>query len=102
MLAFVQAILDSSLLSLLSYPPAHQVLRDILQSVQPELEWTDEVEQLRMPLEPFIKEHAKLVHEAAHGPPKADPAADWRRKRKEAHEQVAVAVGVYQMEELTI
>ena len=43
-----------------------------------------------------------MVHEAAYGPEKPDPNVDWRKKRKQAHEQAAIAVGVYQVEELII
>lgn len=101
-LAFLQTLLDSSFLKLLTYPPSHSVLRDILSDLEPELAFTDEIEQLRGPLEPFVRAHAKAVHEAAHGAQKPDLKVDWRRRRKEAHEQAGMAVGVYQIEELVL
>ena len=101
-LVFIQALLDSSFLVLLSYPPAHHILREILSIVEPELEFVSSVEQLRGPLEPFVKEHARFVREAAHGPDAPDPSIDWRRRRKEAHEQAAITVGVYRVEELVL
>lgn len=70
--------------------------------IEPEAAFMDDLEQLRGPLEPFVKAHKKMVHEAAHGPEKPDPNVDWRKKRKQAHEQAAIAVGVYQVEELII
>ncbi|KAI0689236.1 hypothetical protein BC835DRAFT_264850 [Cytidiella melzeri] len=99
-LSFVQTILDSSFLSLLSYPPSYDILRRIFSYIEPEATFTDDLELLRGPLEPFVNAHSKMVHEAAHGPEKPDLTGDWRKKRKEAHEQAAIAVGVYQVEEL--
>ena len=89
-------------MSLLSYPPSHKILRQILSYLEPELAFVDDAEHLRGPLEPFVKAHAKMVHEAAHGPDRPDPDVDWRRRRKEAHEQAAIAIGVYQVEELIL
>ena len=66
------------------------------------MSFTDNVELLRGPLEPFVRAHAKTVHEAAHGVQKPDLKVDWRRRRKEAHEQAGMAVGVYQIEELLL
>ena len=66
-LTFLQTLLDSSFLTFLTYPPPHPILRDIFSHLEPELDFTDDVEQLRGPLEPFVRAHAKAVHEAAHG-----------------------------------
>ena len=101
-LAFLQTILDSSFLTLLPYPPSHALLRSILSDLEPELAFTDDVEQLLGPLEPFVRAHAKAIHEAAHGAQKPDLKIDWRRRRKEAHEQAGMAVGLYQIEELVL
>lgn len=101
-LGFLQTLLDSSFLTFLTYPPSHGILRDIFSDLEPELTFTDDVEQLRGPLESFVREHAKAVHEAAHGAQKPDLKVDWRRRRKEAHEQAGMAVGMYQIEELLL
>lgn len=101
-LLFIQTLLDSSFLLLLSYAPSCRVLQEIMSFVDPELAFTHEVGQLRGPLEPFVKAHRKMVHEAARGPNKPDSSVDWRKKRKEAHEQAAIAIGVYQVEELVL
>jgi hypothetical protein len=101
-LYFIQTILDSSFLSLLSYPPSFDVLRRISTCIEPETSFSDDLEQLRGPLEPFVKAHVKMVHEAAHGPEKPDLSVDWRKTRKEIHERAAMAVGVYQLEELVL
>lgn len=76
----MQTILDASFLALLAYPPAHPVLRDIGAVVQPELEFTDEVEQLRGPLEPFVRAHDRMVREAANGEEKPDPDSGLAKK----------------------
>ncbi|KAI0347456.1 hypothetical protein BDW22DRAFT_1351894 [Trametopsis cervina] len=101
-ITFVQTILDSSFLSLLSYPPSFAILREILSYVEPEVTFTDDLDQLRGPLEPFVKAHNQMLRLAAHGPEKPDLSVDWRKKRKEAHEQATIAVGVYQVEELIL
>ncbi|GJE84877.1 hypothetical protein PsYK624_009530 [Phanerochaete sordida] len=101
-LAFLQTLLDSSFLTFLTYPPSHPILRDIFSHLEPELDFTDDVEQLRGPLEPFVRAHSKAVHEAAHGVQKPDLKIDWRKRRKDAHEQAGMAVGVYQIEELVL
>ncbi|KIP07738.1 hypothetical protein PHLGIDRAFT_127500 [Phlebiopsis gigantea 11061_1 CR5-6] len=101
-LVFLQTLLDSSFLTFLTYLPSHAILRDILSHLEPELSFTDDVELLRGPLEPFVRAHTKTVHEAAHGAQKPDLKVDWRRRRKEAHEQAGMAVGVYQIEELLL
>lgn len=98
----MQALLDSSFLIFLTYPPSHRVLRDIFSHLEPELTFTDDMEQLRGPLEPFVRAHAKAVHEAANGVQKPDLKVDWRRRRKVAHEQANMALGVYQIEELLL
>lgn len=101
-MAFLQTLLDSSFLTFLTYLPSHGILRDIFSHLEPELSFTDDVEQLRGPLEPFVRAHAKAVHEAAHGVQKPDLKVDWRKRRKEAHEQAGITVGVYQIEELVL
>ena len=55
------------------------------------------------PLEPFARAaaaRAKAQSEAKEG--KGDSGKDWRRKRKLAHEQAGIAVGLYQVEELVL
>lgn len=101
-LAFLKTLLDTAFLTFLAYPPSHGVLRRILAHIEPELDFIDDVDQLRGPLEPFLRAHAKAVHEATYGAQKPDLKVDWRRRRKEAHEQAGMAIGVYQLEELVI
>ena len=62
----------------------------------------DDMEQLRGVLLPFVKAQDKHVRESAFGVPKPDFSVDWRRRRKEQHEQAAIAVGIYQIEELVL
>ncbi|PSR73431.1 hypothetical protein PHLCEN_2v10723 [Hermanssonia centrifuga] len=101
-LAFLQTLLDSSYLTFLSYQPSHDLLQHVLSQLLPEVTFSDEVEQLRGPLMPFVKAHTKAVHESAHGVQKPDLKVDWKRRRKQAHEQASIAVGVYQIEELVL
>ncbi|KAI0677249.1 hypothetical protein C8Q78DRAFT_1088267 [Trametes maxima] len=107
-LAFLQTLLDASFLALLAHPPAHRLLRTLAAHLEPALALTAALEHLRAPLEPFARAAAKAQQARADGAAakeagaKTDGGRDWRRKRKMAHEQAAVAVGLYQVEELVL
>ncbi|KAL4247039.1 Nucleolar protein 11 [Abortiporus biennis] len=102
MLKFLQTILDSAFLTLLSHPPSHQLIRRIFDRLQPEVAFNGELEILRGPLEQFTKAQQKALLESTQGPQRADQKVDWRRRRKAAHEQASVAIGLYQVEELVL
>ncbi|KAI0650437.1 hypothetical protein C8Q79DRAFT_1083841 [Trametes meyenii] len=102
-LAFLQTLLDASFLALLAHPPAHRLLRTLAAHLEPALALTAALEHLRGPLEPFARAAAKAQRGTAKDAgAKTDDGRDWRRKRKMAHEQAAVAVGLYQVEELVL
>ncbi|EIW61588.1 uncharacterized protein TRAVEDRAFT_69910 [Trametes versicolor FP-101664 SS1] len=104
-LAFLQPLLDASFLALLAYAPAHRLLRTLAAHLEPTLALTSALEHLAGPLEPFARAAAKAQARAAESKDvasKGDSGRDWRRKRKAAHEQAAVAVGLYQVEELVL
>lgn len=103
-LAFLQSLLDASFLALLAHTPAHRLVRALTTHIQPALAQTAELELLCGPLEPFARAaaaKAKAQAEAKEGG-KPDSGKDWRRKRKLAHEQAGMAVGLYQIEELVL
>ncbi|EJF62319.1 hypothetical protein DICSQDRAFT_58264 [Dichomitus squalens LYAD-421 SS1] len=103
-LAFLQTLLDASFLALLAHTPAHKPLRTLASHIQPALAQTSELELLCGPLEPYARAaatKAKVQAEAKEGG-KPDGGKDWRRKRKLAHEQAGMAVGLYQFEELVL
>ena len=60
----------------------------------------DEMEYLRGPLEPFARAQVKALKESAEG--KRDAHVDWRKRRKAAHEQAGISIGLYRLEELVI
>lgn len=104
-LAFVQTLLDASFLALLAHAPAHRLLRTLAAHIQPALARAGELELLCGPLEPFARAaaaKAKAKDKEAEGKAPADGGRDWRRKRKMAHEQAGMAVGLYQVEELVL
>ena len=104
-LAFLQTLLDASFLALLAYAPAHDVLRSLAAHVAPALDSAGELEALCGPLEPFARAAARAQAAAASASAagaKQDGGRDWRRKRKAAHEQAGMAVGLYQVEELVL
>jgi hypothetical protein len=87
-------------LTLLQYPPAHDILRRISSELEPELTRVSDLEQLRGPLEPFARAQTKALRESVEG--KRDDQVDWRKRRKAANEQTSAAVGLYRLEELVI
>jgi len=102
-ISFLQTVLDASFLTLLQYTPAHDLLRRISSDLEPELNRVDQMEQLRGPLEPFARAQMKAVKESVKGDTGTkESQVDWRRKRKAAHEQAGMAVGLYRLEELVL
>ncbi|KAI0722363.1 hypothetical protein C8T65DRAFT_704869 [Cerioporus squamosus] len=107
-LAFVQTLLDASFLALLAHAPAHRLLHALAAHIQPALARARELELLCGPLEPFARAAAAKAKAQAQaqdggaGKAAADSGKDWRRKRKMAHEQAGMAVGLYQVEELVL
>ncbi|KAG5648709.1 hypothetical protein DXG03_000056 [Asterophora parasitica] len=100
-LAFLQTLLDASFLTLLQHPPAHTALRSIHAQIEPEIVNIDDLEPLRGPLEIFVKAHSKTVKETGQDRRKR-PLVDWRQRRKQAHEQAGLSIGLYQLEELVL
>jgi gephyrin len=77
--------------------------------MDPEITALSQTDQLRGLVEGFAKAHEKAVKDAEAGKgkngksgEKEESKKDWRQRRKEAHEHVAMAIGVYQLEELTL
>ncbi|TDL29372.1 hypothetical protein BD410DRAFT_709844 [Rickenella mellea] len=93
-LLFLQAILDSSFLTLLQNEPAPKILQRLSDYLEPHIAAGDDMELLRGPLEPFVKAQAKALAGAQKGSRKQD--SDWRQRRKQVHEQAAIAIGLYQ------
>ncbi|KAK0461635.1 uncharacterized protein EV420DRAFT_1639932 [Desarmillaria tabescens] len=95
--SFTQVILDSSLLTLIQHTPAHRVLRKISARIDPEIRSIDETEQLRGPLEAFVKAQRRLLKATEEG---KEPRLDWRQRNKLAHQQASAAIGLYRAERL--
>ncbi|KAJ3568819.1 hypothetical protein NP233_g5467 [Leucocoprinus birnbaumii] len=107
LLDFLQSLLDASFLTLIQHPPAHKVLKSLKAHIEPEISALSQTEQLRGVVAGFAKAHANAVREAEIGKvsnvsSKEDSKKDWRQRKREAHEQVAMAIGTYQLEELTL
>ncbi|KAI0751088.1 hypothetical protein C8Q80DRAFT_1099341 [Daedaleopsis nitida] len=101
-LAFVQTLLDASFLALLAHTPAHKLLRTLAAHIQPAIASAGELELLCGPLEPFARATAAKAKAQTEAKDKGDSGKDWRRKRRMAHEQAGMAVGLYQVEELVL
>jgi hypothetical protein len=97
-LSFLQTILDSSLLSLLQYRPSHRVLARLLSQLQPELDLIAQMEQLRGPLEMFAKKAA--ASEGRRG--ESQTQMSKAKNKRQVHEQNALAIGLYRLEELVL
>jgi hypothetical protein len=62
------------------------------------------ISALSAPLAPFAQAQARALRSGV-PPGKPAPAVaqgDWRQRRKVKHEQAALAIGIYQVEELVI
>jgi hypothetical protein len=100
-ISFLQVLLDASFISLLQYPPSHELLRKIMSHIEPEIGLHEHLECLRGALEPFAKAQNRTLKERAEGTQKETPN-EWRKRRKHQEQQVALGVGLYRLEELVI
>jgi len=105
-LDFLQSLLDASFLVLIQHPPAHKLLRNLKANIESEILGMSCTEQLRGFVEGFAKVHAATLRKAEMGRVGnvADEGSkkDRRQCRQEAREQVGMAIGVYQLEELVL
>lgn len=102
---FLETLLDASFPTLIAHPTAQRLLRHLQTQLLPEIAFIEQTEQLRVPLGAFASAHAKAIREAKESKEGVKPPPDkqdWRQKRKLAQEQVGMAVGVYQLEELIL
>src|SRR5258706_4822368 len=90
--AFLNHLLDSSLVSLLQYRPAHALLQQLTDDLEPQISFLEELDVLRGPLEPFVR--------AYNSREKAPAEQDARQKEKESYKAAEVQLGLYQIEEL--
>ncbi|KDQ29589.1 hypothetical protein PLEOSDRAFT_1103600 [Pleurotus ostreatus PC15] len=102
LLLFLQCMIDATFVNLLQHRPAYRILQDIMSDIEAEVAFVDQLGTLRGPLEVFAKAEAKAAKEAKDGKGKTTSQTDWMQKRKRAHEQVGIAVGLYRLEELVI
>ncbi|EPS98734.1 hypothetical protein FOMPIDRAFT_1164819 [Fomitopsis schrenkii] len=94
-LAFISAFLDSSFLALLTYQPAHPLLRTLLARLEPELALASELQALKGPLQAFLTAPRRADRQR-----KPDTPAEqikWKRAQAEERE---MNVGIYQVETL--
>ncbi|KAG1827107.1 uncharacterized protein BJ212DRAFT_1474290 [Suillus subaureus] len=100
-ISFLQVLLDASFVSLLQFPPSHELLRNIMSHIEPEIELHERMGYLRGALEPFARVQNRIVKERAEGTPRETPN-EWRKRRKHQEQQIALGVGLYRLEELII
>lgn len=107
-LRFLTALLDATYVPvLLQHAPAGRALRRLLAHVTPEVDFLEDVVQLRGPLEPFVraqteKEQKQTDKEQGKDRVAKEPQGDWRQRRRAAHEAASAGVGLYRLEELTL
>lgn len=90
--SFLNHLLDSSLVSLLQYRPAHALLHQLTDDLGPQVSFLEELDALRGPLEPFARAYNRSL--------KAPIEQDARQKQKEANQAAELRIGLYQIEEL--
>jgi hypothetical protein len=80
------------------------MLKRLSKRLAPALEAAETLARLHAPLAPFARAQARALRDGI--PPGKSVAAfkqgDWRQRRKAKHEQAALAIGLYQLEELVI
>lgn len=103
----MQAIFDSSFISLLQHPQSHSHLRRILALISPQIDYNESLELLRGTLEPFAKRAAVAADdwEARESPGvgksgKKVSKAEARRRLREQREVDELRIGAYQVEEV--
>ena len=82
------------MISLLQYRPAHALLQQLTDDLEPQISFLEELDVLRGPLEPF----ARAYHRSA----KALIEQDARQKEKQAYQAAELRIGLYQVEELSL
>ncbi|KAJ3756420.1 hypothetical protein EV360DRAFT_47995 [Lentinula raphanica] len=100
---FLQCLIDTSFLNLIQTPSTYRILKRIQSHIDPEIRYIDQTEQLRGPLELFARAQAKAIKEAKAAKEGIQISPSERRQRKKLlHEQAGAAIGLYQLEELTL
>ncbi|KAJ3806808.1 hypothetical protein F5876DRAFT_80319 [Lentinula aff. lateritia] len=100
---FLQCLIDTSFINLIQTPSAHGILRRIQAHIDPEIKYIDQTEQLRGPLELFVKAQTKAIKEAkAASEGIKVPTLDLKQRKKLLHEQAGATIGLYRLEELTL
>ncbi|KAJ3908026.1 hypothetical protein F5879DRAFT_794504 [Lentinula edodes] len=100
---FLQCLIDTSFINLIQTPSAHRILRRIQAHIDPEITYIDQTEQLRGPLELFVKAQTKAIKEAkAASEGIKVPTPDRKQQKKLLHEQAGATIGLYRLEELTL
>ncbi|KAI6040445.1 hypothetical protein EDC04DRAFT_2894173 [Pisolithus marmoratus] len=92
-IAFLQAVLDASCITLLQYRPSHDLLKRILAQIKPEIDRLDRLEQLRGVIEPFAKAQARTLKEKAGDVPQ-ESQAELKRRRKRLEQQSSLGVAM--------
>ncbi|KAH7912953.1 hypothetical protein BJ138DRAFT_1003417 [Hygrophoropsis aurantiaca] len=96
---FLQVLLDASFVLLLQYSPSHNLLRRMLEHIEPEVESIDRMEQLRGALEPFQKLQTRLAKEKVEG---KETPTEWKKRKRRLEQQAALDIGLYRLEEIFI
>jgi len=95
---FLQNILDAHFFLLLQYQPSHTLLRQISKSIDAQLFSIGDLDRLQGPLEAFSR--AKL--QAQKPVAKYIPEGEQRRRRRDAYDAAELAIGQYQVEDITL
>lgn len=78
------------------------MLQRLCARVERQIATVELVEALRGSLEPFARVQAKAIKDGKDGGKKDGEKGDWRQRRRMAHEQAGMAVGVYRLEEIVL
>jgi hypothetical protein len=76
----------------LQYRPAHALLQQLTEDLEPQISFLEELDVLRGPLEPFVRAYNRSA--------KATIEQDAKQRQKEAYQAAELRIGLYQIEEL--
>lgn len=104
---FIQTLLDSSFLLLLSHVPSHNILRKLSSQLTPEIAFAHAAQNLRGALEPFAIAQEKAVKGSLVSKEEREKdkqKVDWRQRKMGvgAVGGAGTDVGVYTLEELVL
>ncbi|KIJ56494.1 hypothetical protein M422DRAFT_238121 [Sphaerobolus stellatus SS14] len=101
-LEFLQNIFDGHFFLLLQYQPSHAVLQQLSKILDLQLSSLNDLDRLQGPLETFARSRAKRQQSQQKPAVKSLDDFQEKKRRREAYQAAELAIGQYQIEDLTL